>query len=50
MLHTVLPLAFWEGSLIVCAGSALCWLATRRQPVAPVQAELRPLSCTGVEE
>ncbi|WP_212377587.1 aromatic amino acid DMT transporter YddG [Acetobacter persici] len=50
MLHTVLPLAFWEGSLIVCAGSALCWLATRRQPMAPAQAELHPLSCTGVEE
>lgn len=52
MLHTFLPLAFWEGSLIVCAGSALCWLATRRQPlpaITPPEAP-RPLSCTGVRE
>ncbi|GBR28340.1 aromatic amino acid DMT transporter YddG [Acetobacter orleanensis] len=52
LLHTFLPLAFWEGSLIVCIGSALCWLATRRQPLPAVTSPTlpRPLSCTGVKE
>lgn len=57
LLHTVLPLVFWEGSLVICAGSALCWLATRKQPI--VSPEPQPpapqhrtqlLSCAGVEE
>ncbi len=29
VLRTALPLAFWQGTLMVCAGSMLCWLATR---------------------
>ncbi|MCP5328148.1 MAG: aromatic amino acid DMT transporter YddG [Steroidobacteraceae bacterium] len=29
LLRTPLPLAFWQGAAMVCAGSILCWLATR---------------------
>lgn len=29
VLDTPLPLAFWQGAALVCAGSILCWLATR---------------------
>ena len=29
LLHTPLSLAFWKGASMVCAGSVLCWLATR---------------------
>lgn len=36
LLHTPLSLAFWKGASMVCAGSILCWLATRGQrPRAP---------------
>lgn len=29
MLRTPLSLAFWQGAAMVCAGSILCWIATR---------------------
>ncbi|MOA49439.1 Aromatic amino acid exporter YddG [compost metagenome] len=32
LLHTPLSLSFWQGAAMVCAGSILCWLATRGQP------------------
>ncbi|MBP0619038.1 aromatic amino acid DMT transporter YddG [Cupriavidus sp. LEh25] len=39
LLRTPLPLAFWKGASMVCAGSILCWLAMRGQrskaPAAP---------------
>jgi len=31
LLRTPLPLSFWQGAAMVCAGSILCWLATRGQ-------------------
>lgn len=31
VLQTPLSLAFWQGAAMVCAGSILCWLATRRK-------------------
>ncbi|MDY0073701.1 MAG: aromatic amino acid DMT transporter YddG [Thauera sp.] len=36
ILRTALPFTFWQGALLVCAGSILCWLATRggRSPAA----------------
>ena len=30
LLSAPLSLSFWQGALMVCAGSLLCWLATRR--------------------
>jgi len=29
LLHAPLPRSFWGGAALVCAGSILCWLATR---------------------
>jgi drug/metabolite transporter (DMT)-like permease len=29
LLHAPLPVQFWQGALMVCGGSILCWLATR---------------------
>lgn len=29
LLHTALPVAFWQGAALVCIGSLLCWVATR---------------------
>lgn len=29
LLRTPLPWSFWQGAVLVCAGSILCWLATR---------------------
>jgi len=36
LLHAPLPKSFWVGASLVCAGSILCWLATRskRSPAA----------------
>lgn len=31
LLHTQLSTKFWQGASMVCAGSILCWLATRGQ-------------------
>ncbi|MHA3054558.1 drug/metabolite DMT transporter permease [Acinetobacter sp. ANC 4633] len=31
VLHTPLSLAFWQGAAMVCAGSILCWFATRQK-------------------
>lgn len=31
LLRTPLPVSFWQGASMVCAGSILCWLATRGQ-------------------
>lgn len=31
LLQTPLSIAFWQGAFMVCGGSILCWLATRRQ-------------------
>jgi len=31
MLSAPLPLAFWQGAGMVCAGSMMCWVATRGQ-------------------
>lgn len=30
LLRTPLDLSFWQGAAMVCGGSILCWLATRR--------------------
>ena len=35
LLHTPLSLAFWKGAAMVCAGSILCWLATRGRAKKP---------------
>ena len=32
VLRAPLPLSFWQGAAMVCAGAVLCWLATRAQP------------------
>jgi drug/metabolite transporter (DMT)-like permease len=32
LLHAPLSDAFWHGALMVCAGSILCWIATRPRP------------------
>jgi drug/metabolite transporter (DMT)-like permease len=32
LLHAPLTLGFWQGALMVCGGSILCWLATRSRP------------------
>lgn len=29
LLHTPLPVEFWQGAVMVCFGSSVCWLATR---------------------
>ncbi|OZI54331.1 aromatic amino acid DMT transporter YddG [Bordetella genomosp. 4] len=31
ILSTTLPLSFWQGAAMVCAGSILCWISTRRK-------------------
>lgn len=31
LLRTPLSISFWQGASMVCAGSILCWLATREQ-------------------
>jgi drug/metabolite transporter (DMT)-like permease len=31
LLRTPLSFAFWKGASMVCAGSILCWVATRGQ-------------------
>jgi drug/metabolite transporter (DMT)-like permease len=37
LLHAPLPVQFWQGALMVCGGSILCWIATRgRRASAPV--------------
>ncbi|MEJ5103914.1 EamA family transporter [Chryseobacterium sp. MYb328] len=33
LLSTSLGLSFWQGALMVCAGSVLCWLATKKSTV-----------------
>lgn len=33
LLSTSLGLSFWQGAIMVCAGSVLCWLATRERTV-----------------
>ena len=38
LLHAPLSIEFWQGALMVCGGSILCWLATRsrrRESLAP---------------
>lgn len=32
LLHAPLSIEFWQGALMVCGGSILCWLATRARP------------------
>lgn len=39
LLHAPLPASFWVGSSMVCAGSILCWLATRPKKPVRVQGE-----------
>ncbi len=45
LLHTPLSFAFWRGASMVCAGSILCWLATRgqraREPSVPKRSQPR---------
>ncbi|WP_233839311.1 aromatic amino acid DMT transporter YddG [Paraburkholderia sp. ZP32-5] len=31
LLHAPLSIQFWQGALMVCGGSILCWLATRKR-------------------
>ncbi|MFJ3056199.1 aromatic amino acid DMT transporter YddG [Herbaspirillum sp. NPDC087042] len=38
LLHAPLSRSFWVGSCMVCAGSILCWLATRARKTAPSEA------------
>jgi len=33
ILSTTLPLSFWQGAAMVCAGSVLCWISTRRKKI-----------------
>lgn len=33
LLRTPLSLSFWQGALMVCIGSILCWFATRARPM-----------------
>ena len=33
LLRTPLSLAFWQGTIMVCVGAILCWLATRNPKV-----------------
>lgn len=35
LLNSPLPFAFWQGAVMVCAGSILCWIATRQVHAAP---------------
>ncbi|MGN8063417.1 aromatic amino acid DMT transporter YddG [Ralstonia sp. 22111] len=42
LLHTPLSFAFWKGASMVCAGSILCWLATRGQRAQKSSALKRP--------
>ncbi len=35
LLAAPLGLTFWQGTLMVCIGSVLCWLSTRERPVKP---------------
>jgi len=40
LLRTPLSTSFWQGASMVCAGSILCWLATREQGAkAPLRSE-----------
>jgi drug/metabolite transporter (DMT)-like permease len=32
LLHAPFSVGFWQGALMVCGGSILCWLATRARP------------------
>lgn len=41
LLQIPLSLAFWQGASMVCAGSILCWLATREGKPAPAAQETR---------
>ena len=36
LLDSPLPFAFWKGAVMVCAGSILCWIATRELRPEPV--------------
>lgn len=40
LLSAPLPKSFWVGSSLVCAGSILCWLATRAKKAASVGDEV----------
>ncbi|WP_321817526.1 MULTISPECIES: aromatic amino acid DMT transporter YddG [unclassified Paraburkholderia] len=44
LLHAPLSDAFWHGAMMVCAGSILCWIATRprraKVPAAKQEAEI----------
>jgi len=44
LLRTPLSVAFWQGASMVCAGSVLCWLATRERgaKTATVPARTQP--------
>jgi drug/metabolite transporter (DMT)-like permease len=35
LLNSPLPFAFWQGAVMVCGGSILCWIATRRVHSVP---------------
>ena len=40
LLRTPLSVSFWQGASMVCAGSILCWLATRGQsPKTPLRSQ-----------
>ena len=40
LLRTPLSISFWQGASMVCAGSILCWFATRgRRSTAPLPSE-----------
>ncbi len=43
MLDTQLSVAFWKGALLVCAGSLLCWHATRTKAACNSSLPARPL-------
>jgi drug/metabolite transporter (DMT)-like permease len=35
LLHAPLSFAFWQGTVMVCGGSILCWVATRSRKTRP---------------
>jgi drug/metabolite transporter (DMT)-like permease len=49
LLRTPLSFAFWKGASMVCAGSVLCWLATRGKGVRMPSASQPPQPSQGAQ-
>lgn len=50
LLRTPLSIAFWKGASMVCAGSILCWMATRGRRSRPPPSPALPRSHERVQE